>query len=745
MSEVYSELHFYSLRGDYELSPKKNYVIDSISDFLTSNAALSASLSEYRFIRHQKEDDIRVDIKNINVSSYSLSPTAQAKNFNYVSVRNYIEENDIITYLDPAPIYYFITGKSFVAQQTANYHLEMDVLNTLRLGTDYNFSDKTYITREHEDRWIDDSGAKYKVIDYKNENINPIKFKSAENTILDSNSTDVWYLIVKNTSSIDPDAVAVPLSNPVKLLICSSTAKEVKVAHSFSHELSLGDWAIFLKSDFERLELRLTKLADAPVALRYTDTIIGFGVYDTGTYYKVVTYKQDSGNPDTLIVDSTYNCASVEATSYGSANSITYYIVTTLAPYNAPTSRTTITAGTYTTANLSIKVCISLGARNYDGTFRVDRTNPQLIKIIALPYCPITLYSGNKLPPNATYNDTEAMIEYLPEWGLMRHDIILTGNKSPYYPLEAMSFTPSLTDTKSATRESKLYSSEFYNKKIVYDSFVFDIDLEKVSTLTSFFVFEQVVSGTTASRFMFNISSYNTKLTQFNYNKVLAISRNNELPIYNIAYINYLKTGYNYDLKTKALQAKRDALSLGTQLGGMVMSTALGAMTGGAAAAMTLGMGSINLASSFTNAFYNQIQAQRNIDQKLIESANQGANINSSDDVDLMTDYTDNNKAKLCTYEMTDGMKDLIYKLFFYTGYVQNKYAVPNVTSRAWFNFIQCDPVLKVLNPNIDDDLLDELKEKLRNGVTFFHMNTIASIKRWDLAQEKENWETSLL
>ena len=107
--------------------------------------------------------------------------------------------------------------------------------------------------------------------------------------------------------------------------------------------------------------------------------------------------------------------------------------------------------------------------------------------------------------------------------------------------------------------------------------------------------------------------------------------------------------------------------------------------------------------------------------------------------------YNNNNKLSRAKYEVSSRMKKSLKDLFFYTGYVQNKYAVPNVTSRAWFNFIQCDPVIKLLNPNVNDDLLDELKDKFRNGVTFFHMNTISGVKTWDLAQEKENWETSLL
>jgi hypothetical protein len=74
---------------------------------------------------------------------------------------------------------------------------------------------------------------------------------------------------------------------------------------------------------------------------------------------------------------------------------------------------------------------------------------------------------------------------------------------------------------------------------------------------------------------------------------VLLSSRNNEMTIFSNAYLNYLKTGYNYDKKSRAIESA-------SRWGGVVISAAGAAVSAvaggpiGALGAVSLGIGAVS-------------------------------------------------------------------------------------------------------------------------------------------------------
>ena len=133
------------------------------------------------------------------------------------------------------------------------------------------------------------------------------------------------------------------------------------------------------------------------------------------------------------------------------------------------------------------------------------------------------------------------------------------------------------------------------------------------------------------------------------------------------------------------------------------------------------------------------IQSEQNMEAKQQQLKAQASSVYGSDDVDLMSEYTEN-KAKYTIYQISDRMIKAIGDLFFYCGYTFNVQGKPNVTSRERFNFVQASLVINAEN-NIPSDIMNDIIEKFDKGVTFLHY----SHSTFDFNQEKENFEVSIL
>jgi hypothetical protein len=110
----------------------------------------------------------------------------------------------------------------------------------------------------------------------------------------------------------------------------------------------------------------------------------------------------------------------------------------------------------------------------------------------------------------------------------------------------------------------------------------------------------------------------------------------------------------------------------------------------------------------------------------------------------LMIDIAEGkDKYYLTKYKIHDKYRDRVYQLFMKQGYLVNEYRKPNLTSRYYYNYIQCSYV--ELNPQaIPQDAVRRIIENIYlNGTTIWHYRNPNDFRFIDY--RFENWEMSLI
>lgn len=406
-------------------------------------------------------------------------------------------------------------------------------------------------------------------------------------------------------------------------------------------------------------------------------------------------------------------------------------------------------------------LCTELMGSQYSFSYvsqlsEIDRTNPKIIKCIELPYFPTNVIANEHIVGYRLLGG-EWLSDYIAGFGRvlkirsaeeklsrqMYFDITSTSN--PFKIFANRSYAISTETLKSMNNEPKLFNSDYYQPKFVYDSFGFIFQMELItSSLTSLannnaLDVKFTTTTTINSRFMFTFNDYVCESKELqDYNNIMCISRNNELPLYNQQYINYLRAGYNYDVKNKQRTEAFSWLGAGLSMAGAVASFASSGITGGFGITMGISFTASAL-GTIANAINTTITQEQNFEIKQKQLQLQTTSVYGSDDVDLMNAYA-HNRLKLKLYEVSPRMKQLLFDLFFYTGYVSNTLGLPNTTSRTRFNFVACELVFEQ-TPNISEEIIDDIKNRYNIGLTFLHRyNNI-----WDFEQKYENWETALV
>lgn len=379
-------------------------------------------------------------------------------------------------------------------------------------------------------------------------------------------------------------------------------------------------------------------------------------------------------------------------------------------------------------------------------TADIDRTLAENIKIIDVPYCPSSYSldgSGNIVLPSLWKLDTNKYMIQLRNLGAKFVNDITSGARNVLVNFIHEIPSGDLTNMKRTLKDSKLYHSDYYRIKFVYDSFSKVFELEKMSNDLNpsdsiYFQFRFVMSRNIVSKFLFKFF-YEYKVAIEDFNNIVAVARNNEEVLYNSSYLNYVRTGYNYDLKTKERQETSSAVGIGLSALGLVASIAIAVATENPlplAGAVASGLGLVGQTANYAKQ---TAQNEENIQRKLQESQQQAVSVLNADDIDLLTEYS-GNKAKLCYYKASDRMMEILDDLFYYGGYLTNEQKIPVVNTRYWFNFIQATLVLEETN-NLTEEIENDIKSKFETGVTFLHYRH----NKFDFKQEMENIEKKLI
>lgn len=732
-----SRLRFYEL---YKLQVNKNFIIDDIEGFL-DNEGYIREINNFQYLKINLNMTIKISVNQLNLSMSKLGDTQ-----NYLSIKN---SDDSRTY------YFFITNKIWRSENTIEFQLTMDTLNTFKWDEDYIVNKKTLVLREHKDR-----AKRYRsyasgslqiifgrLVDLKSEGINPPLYKMREEDILDKKDTS-WSLMYKNKNDINPSDFN--QVNPVECYLMPNDSQRVyypqtnKILNASDINTGYAQYWFF-NPNYDTNESLTFKTSNG------TKFGTGKGSRNSWVNFQGVSLKSDGTTIEIRLLKYYRNInGSLSHETIKMESGLTYVEVLNTPMYlkylfcenSLPNSESELYNET-----LSILDFSSLQTTSEIDNSSIDRTDSKIIKIINLPYCP-TPYEVNMVggadaisfSSNWEIETTNKRLKLINDFPF-ENTIIMSSEINPFSIMKIDWGSVSDNDLRNDEHESKIYHSDFYQPKFVYDSFVLPFrceDLDFVGywdsrNLTDSeqglgFEVNFVMTRNIVSKFLFSFPRYITQYGIMDYDNVVCVSRNNEEVLYTSQYINYLRNGYNYDLKSKA----RYEVASGMTLGASALATIVGLATENPTAIVG---GIVGIATSTISYAKNVAEQEQNIQQKLNETRRQSVSVQNADDIDLLTYYS-NNRAKMTFYEVSPIMKQALLDMFYYCGYATQEQKVPNISTRIWFNFLQCELVIDETS-NLPLYIKDDLIGKFKEGCTFFHSRN----SNWDLEQVKENYE----
>lgn len=388
-----------------------------------------------------------------------------------------------------------------------------------------------------------------------------------------------------------------------------------------------------------------------------------------------------------------------------------------------------------------------------------ERTDPRIIKVIELPYCPVNFQID---PEEGKYefvskefvydNASQSPIGAGDEYNTLKLKDIDSVFGQTFEVDDTVATTCSttlpttiyLTDARNDNLESKIRHSEFFQPVWMYDNNTFvvrpeSLNIQEGGILGATLTVDFKPSNNLNSYMLFRFD-YDIQYSDIPYENYMVCNRNNEKPIYNSEYLNYLKNGYRYDVKNKETNIGRGVAQTALSVGAGIAS---GALVGSTAGPVGIAIGAaVGLASGIISTIATQVQSENSIQQKLDQTSNQKTSIQSSDDLCMLNIYN-GNKLLYREKECSQQVKDLLLDLFFYTGYADNVQQVPDLNSRMWFNYIQCDAVFNEEAGTPYREYLEDLKARYAEGVTVYHRNE-GSGYIYDWTQQFENYEREL-
>lgn len=751
------------------LTPGRNAMYaasEQASGFSTwlSNS-LKRTITDFQYVKHGLNINIKINAAQMNINrSDNIFP------FNYVSIKNTDDERTF---------YYFIIDVEWVSQSTIRFILSIDSIATF--WDDLDFNAKTTILREHKDRFyqkdtVTTNTTLLRKIDEEPEGINPIQVKQSELTITDANIDNLsWYLIYKT----EQDASKLN-ENPVKCYLCASEDLKINQATGDT-SITLGN----LNKNYTYFFLDVENNTNSGFSVTTTSTnTFTLDEVSGGSTAKVLVIRYDNTEAKWFVGSLFYDNNDV----YTKNKRILYADSVVLTFINRLTQGYYYTVNKYITDYYEYRYLATISNRYLTGTSgdvyirsikTLDKTDTTIMKIINTPYCPINMTKTNNIWsfPNTWEYSREQQYLRLKDLDseFLRSIRTLTLPNTTY----KITDTTKLTGLRNNDLESKIYHSDITSLSFIYDSFLKSYRREACITNDE----EPVVeikfkqSNNIISNMLFDFTpGANQEYKQIEaFENILPCTRNNEVTIYSSDYLNYMRTGYNFDKKANSLALTQNIINTIIGASGAGISVGLNrrtelakaknniadiTFTGNAASDylkvvntayarkreeatvnsiatnQMVGLG-INAMQAATNTVFQSLQQANSLKAKQANLAIQKASVSGSDDLNLMKYYSGN---KLVMYEFgpIDVVKNNICDIFYYTGYAVNKQEMPNMFSRSNFNFIQCDPIFTTASTNkFIKPYLEDIKLRFNLGVTVYHNAD-------DFDQVKENLEVWL-
>lgn len=352
-------------------------------------------------------------------------------------------------------------------------------------------------------------------------------------------------------------------------------------------------------------------------------------------------------------------------------------------------------------------------------------------------------------------------------FGIVVHNQLLKGVTADLFAKNSADvslssvYRPSSTSSRSSAdvrkvTDPKIYNSEFTQYRFIYDSTSLTIALEQYEANTSipYFSLEAVYSTGFSGQFYFtvDITGADRLYRTSPFDNVLQVGRSNKEAFYSSEYWNYMRNGYNYDVKAKSMQDTTSWLAVA----GQILTTIIGAAVGVATAnpfaiASAVGSG-VSLVNSLSSAAIGTIQRQDSIDRKIDTAKATGVQVKDISANDLFRSYQGSLFPIMCKFEPRDDIKKLVDDLFYFFGYSRAEtlgslesdfetFRANEMASRYWFDYVEMGIEWKPSAYYLDKDILNEISARFSTGFTIFHHGSAGSTMEWDFEQTKENWE----
>lgn len=374
------------------------------------------------------------------------------------------------------------------------------------------------------------------------------------------------------------------------------------------------------------------------------------------------------------------------------------------------------------------------------------------IKIIEVPYCPYVSPSYDDLSGKYSFGDTikgystpvtswiygqcSSLMGYYSDLS-KNYNIRKINSFSEIYKNSTFGYqSSSYLDVSRDFFDTKLLHSDYYSIRYVYDSFSFSPAFERITANSDDLGYEimYIVPVEPVSTIAFKFVPVGFSYKEISdFEQSITATVNNERTLITDPYLNYLRNGYNYDVKSKTLST--------------VNSLIVHPLTGAVVGAINPTFGAIGAVSGLISGLMTTIGNEISMDQKMAEMRSKSISTFGSNNLSVTRAITGNKLWKF-TYEPSYTVKNMLDDLFYFYGYKRGYQGVPNATSRVWFNFVQCVPKWNPTFARSCKPFLDELGNKFKNGITFFHHQDVYSQPSWmtykgyDLDQKSENWET---
>lgn len=790
------------------IRPEKNAVIEDIAAYLSTKSSVEYSIN--RFIEHDTSVSIKIDTIQLPPVSHVTAGEASAP---FKDVSSHLDYCAIKNAADSQYVYYYILNKKWIATYTLLLELAIDALTSF--ADCYEFTAKTLVEREHKDRFINYpvtiGSATYlpRKLYLDGDGITPqLYHEDLDDDIENADAAGDWYLMyVANNETGAVEGKDYPIN---AYIINETEINQEIYTYRINKETLTQTTAYWFGS----------ALGDSFSTTDYMQ-INGRKVYLNGLFKiekEIATPKwniyQFWGNLKTKYIYNDFSIIDFSATAklYIVDKDKDFQIENGSIAQAAATIKQ-LTSGTLYPTKTKL-------ADNLNAIESVDRTDTRLLSIIKLPYAPINIIIPEEgeiqLPSEVTIESITWQNQQTNYYFKVNSNYLSAFEneiKIANYAVLMYEQKSKINDTRNDETESALYRSEFYQFRFVYDSFVYTLPFEMLAddflkTLKpsdKILSLKMITTSTMNSRFLFDFENsgngFKFKKSEQDYPHIMVVARNNNIAIYNSEYINYMRNGYNYDVKAKNAELLNAGLNIGTG----VLSTGIGLITGGVgvniragakaaqftkeaaqAAALSESLltageaargaaqtpyinAAIGQANTAANAYkqaqaaakqYNPtanvlalgqaingvtgiIKGVQQIQQTEREFAQKQhairqASVSVSGSDDIdLLTYYSHNRLKSEVWQCSDRMKKALADLYFYQGYATQEQKVPTHNNRKWFDFLRCQADIKNVK-NIDQRFIDNIKDRLSIGVTYYHnVNGV-----WDIEQTKGNPET---